>query len=100
MFRLAMVLIIAGLSFRLTAVPFHFYAPDVFQGVTTSSAAMLSFVPKVVGFTALLRLLPVCFGEAGFYGLDARRCGARRADGACHSDDVRRQSAWPCDKPV
>jgi NADH-quinone oxidoreductase subunit N len=66
MFRLAMVLIIAGLSFRLTAVPFHFYAPDVFQGVTSSSAAMLSFVPKVVGFTALLRLLPVCFGEAGF----------------------------------
>ena len=66
MFRLAMVLIIAGLSFRLTAVPFHFYAPDVFQGVTTSSAAMLSFVPKVVGFTALLRLLPVCFGSAGF----------------------------------
>ncbi len=66
MFRLAMVLIIAGLSFRITAVPFHFYAPDVFQGVTTSSAAMLSFVPKVVGFTALLRLLPICFGSAGF----------------------------------
>lgn len=66
MFRLAMVLIIAGLSFRLTAVPFHFYAPDVFQGVTPSSAAMLSFVPKVVGFTAMLRLLPVCFGVAGF----------------------------------
>lgn len=66
MFRLAMVLIIAGLSFRITAVPFHFYAPDVFQGVTTSSAAMLSFVPKVVGFTALLRLLPVCFGSANF----------------------------------
>ena len=61
-----MVLIIGGLSFRLTAVPFHFYAPDVFQGVTPSSAAMLSFVPKVVGFTALLRLLPVCFGEANF----------------------------------
>jgi NADH-quinone oxidoreductase subunit N len=66
MFRLAMVLIIAGLSFRITAVPFHFYAPDVFQGVTTSSAAMLSFVPKVVGFTALLRILPVCFGSANF----------------------------------
>lgn len=66
MFRLAMVLIIAGLSFRLSAVPFHFYAPDVFQGVTTSSAAMLSFVPKVVGFTALLRLLPVCFGSSDF----------------------------------
>lgn len=62
MFQIAMVLVVGGLSFRLTAVPFHFYAPDVFQGVTPSSAAMLSFVPKVVGFAALLRLLPVCAG--------------------------------------
>lgn len=62
LFKLAMVLVIAGLSFRLTAVPFHFYAPDVFQGVTPSSAAMLSFVPKVVGFAALLRVLPACMG--------------------------------------
>lgn len=68
MFRVAMVLIIGGLSFRLTAVPFHFYAPDVFQGVSSSSAAMLSFVPKIVGFAALLRLLPVCMGIIGFTG--------------------------------
>lgn len=66
MFRIAMALIIGGLSFRLTAVPFHFYAPDVFQGVSPSSAAMLSFIPKVVGFAALLRLLPVCVGISGF----------------------------------
>lgn len=51
------VMVIAGLGFRLTAVPFHFYAPDVFQGAPTSAAAMLSFVPKVAGFVALLRLL-------------------------------------------
>ncbi len=66
MFRVALAMIIAGLSFRLTAVPFHFYAPDVFQGVSPSSAAMLSFIPKVVGFAALLRLLPVCVGLTGF----------------------------------
>jgi NADH-quinone oxidoreductase subunit N len=66
MFRIAMALVIGGLSFRLTAVPFHFYAPDVFQGVAPSSAAMLSFIPKVVGFTALLRLLPVCVGSGSF----------------------------------
>lgn len=53
----ATVLLIAGLGFRLTAVPFHFYAPDVFQGAPTSAAAMLSFVPKIVGLVALLRLL-------------------------------------------
>lgn len=58
--QLALALLIAGLSFRVTAVPFHFYAPDVFQGVPASNAAMLSFVPKVVGFVALLRLIPLC----------------------------------------
>jgi NADH-quinone oxidoreductase subunit N len=54
--------LLAGLSFRITAVPFHFYAPDVFQGTSASNAALLSFVPKVVGFVALLRLLPLTVG--------------------------------------
>jgi NADH-quinone oxidoreductase subunit N len=47
------------LCFRIAAVPFHFYAPDVFRGTTPANAALLSFVPKVVGFVALLRLLPL-----------------------------------------
>lgn len=54
---LAIVAIVAGLCFRLTAVPFHFYAPDVFQGAPTTGAAMLAFVPKIAGFVALLRLI-------------------------------------------
>lgn len=53
----ALVLVVAGLGFRITAVPFHFYAPDVYQGTTTPAAAMLAFVPKVAGFAALLRVL-------------------------------------------
>lgn len=53
----AIVMIIAGLGFRLTAVPFHFYAPDVFQGAPTSAAAMLSFIPKIAGFVALMRVI-------------------------------------------
>ncbi len=57
--HLALVLLVAGLAFRITAVPFHFYAPDVFQGVPASNAALLSFIPKVVGFVALVRLLPL-----------------------------------------
>jgi NADH-quinone oxidoreductase subunit N len=57
--RVACLLLLAGLSFRVTAVPFHFYAPDVFQGVNASAAAMLSVVPKIVGFVALLRLVPL-----------------------------------------
>jgi NADH-quinone oxidoreductase subunit N len=56
---IAFALMLAGLCFRITAVPFHFYAPDVFQGTTASNAALLSYVPKVVGFIALVRLLPL-----------------------------------------
>jgi NADH-quinone oxidoreductase subunit N len=54
----ALTIVLAGLSFRIAAVPFHFYAPDVFQGVNSASAAMLSIVPKIAGFAALFRLLP------------------------------------------
>ena len=54
--QIAMLMIAAGLGFRITAVPFHFYAPDVFQGASTSGAAFLSYVPKVAGFLAALRV--------------------------------------------
>jgi NADH-quinone oxidoreductase subunit N len=53
----ALVMVVAGLGFRITAVPFHFYAPDVFQGTSTGNAALLAFVPKVAGFAALIRVL-------------------------------------------
>jgi NADH-quinone oxidoreductase subunit N len=53
----ALVMVVAGLGFRITAVPFHFYAPDVYQGTTTGMAALLAFVTKVAGFAALLRVL-------------------------------------------
>jgi NADH-quinone oxidoreductase subunit N len=54
---IALVMIVAALGFRITAVPFHFYAPDVYQGTTTPAAALLALIPKIVGFAALLRLL-------------------------------------------
>jgi NADH-quinone oxidoreductase subunit N len=53
----AVVMIVAGLGFRITAVPFHFYAPDVYQGTTTGLAALLALIPKIAGFVALLRTL-------------------------------------------
>lgn len=64
--------VIAGLGFRITAVPFHFYAPDVFQGTSTGGAAMLSFVPKIAGFVALLRVLVVPTADAAFWSFDER----------------------------
>ncbi len=54
--QIAMLTIAAGLGFRIAAVPFHFYAPDVFQGTSTSGAAFLSYIPKIAGFIAILRV--------------------------------------------
>jgi NADH-quinone oxidoreductase subunit N len=57
--RLAVVFLFAGLSFKIAAVPFHFYAADVYQGTSNSNAALLSVAPKLAGFIALIRLVVV-----------------------------------------
>jgi NADH-quinone oxidoreductase subunit N len=59
---IAVVFIMAGLGFRVAAVPFHFYAPDVYQGSPTVIAAMLAWVPKGIGFVALIRVLTAVLG--------------------------------------
>ena len=63
--KVAMVLIAAGLCFRITAVPFHFYAPDVYQGTIQANAALLSAVPKAAGLLALVRLIVLGMPEMG-----------------------------------
>jgi len=55
--KVATVLILAGLGFKIAAVPFHFYAPDVYQGTSHANAALLSVIPKAAGFVALLRVV-------------------------------------------
>ncbi|QEH33754.1 NADH-quinone oxidoreductase subunit N [Aquisphaera giovannonii] len=62
---IAVVFVVAGLSFRVAAVPFHFYAPDVYQGSPTVIAALLSWVPKGVGFVAMVRVLTSVFAVKG-----------------------------------
>ncbi|MGD0460967.1 MAG: NADH-quinone oxidoreductase subunit N [Tepidisphaeraceae bacterium] len=54
---LAVVLLIAGFAFKMAVVPLHFYAGDVYQGAATPVTALLSFVPKITGFVALLKVL-------------------------------------------
>ena len=61
---LAAVLLITGLSFKLAAVPLHFYAADVYQGAATPVTAFLSFVPKASGLVALIKVLDVLGGRA------------------------------------
>ena len=57
--KVAFVLILAGLGFKITAVPFHFYAPDVYQGTTYPNGAFLSVLPKAAGMIALVRVVVV-----------------------------------------
>ncbi len=64
----SIALIIAGLSFRVTAVPFHFYAPDVFQGSPAFAAGMLSLLPKIVGFATLIRIFGLSVADDSFNG--------------------------------
>ena len=73
--EIAFALLLAGLCFRITAVPFHFYAPDVFQGTTAANAALLSFIPKIVGFVALMRLIPLTGATERLAALGARSLG-------------------------
>ncbi|ADB15416.1 proton-translocating NADH-quinone oxidoreductase, chain N [Pirellula staleyi DSM 6068] len=54
---LALVLILAGLGFKLAAAPFQFYAPDVYQGTTNANAGLLAVAPKVAGIIGLVRLV-------------------------------------------
>ena len=53
----AFVLVLIGYGFEITLVPFHVWAPDVYDGATAPVSGFLSVAPKIAGFAALLRLL-------------------------------------------
>ena len=53
-------LLMVGLAFKVAAVPFHFWTPDVYQGAPTPSTSFMASVGKFAAFAALLRV----FGEA------------------------------------
>ena len=51
----ATLLIVAGFGFKIAAVPFHFWCPDVYQGAATPVTALLSVAPKAAGFGIVVR---------------------------------------------
>ena len=53
----AMVFILVGLAFKISAVPFHMWTPDVYEGSPTSITSFFSVVPKVVGLAVLIRFM-------------------------------------------
>ena len=52
-----LVFLLAGLAFKISAVPFHMWTPDVYQGAPTIVTAFFAIVPKVAAITLLIRVL-------------------------------------------
>ncbi len=52
---LIVIMILVGLGFKIAAVPFHFWCPDVYMGAPTPVTAFLSVGPKIAGFAAFVR---------------------------------------------
>lgn len=59
MLAFALVFILAGVGFKLAAVPFHMWAPDVYQGAPTSVTLFLSTAPKIAALGMAFRLLTI-----------------------------------------
>ncbi len=57
----ALVLILVGFGFKISTVPLHFWAPDVYEGAPTPIAGFLSTASKAAGFAVLLRVLITAF---------------------------------------
>jgi NADH-quinone oxidoreductase subunit N len=55
------VFILVGLSFKISAVPFHMWAPDVYEGSPTSVTLFFTMVPKIAALTVFVRFLYVPF---------------------------------------
>ena len=55
--KFALVFIVIGLAFKLGAVPFHMWVPDVYQGAPTAITLFISTAPKIAAFAMLMRLL-------------------------------------------
>lgn len=58
---MAIVFVLVGFGFKVSAVPFHQWAPDTYEGAPTPVTAFLAVASKTAGFVALTTLLFVCF---------------------------------------
>jgi NADH-quinone oxidoreductase subunit N len=61
-FLIAVVLVFAGMAYKIAAAPFQFWCPDVYEGAPTSVAAFLAVASKGAGFAAILRFVGAATG--------------------------------------
>ena len=59
----AMVFVLVGLAFKVSAVPFHMWTPDVYEGAPTSITSYFAVVPKVAGLAVLIKFMFIPFSN-------------------------------------
>lgn len=62
-FYVGVIFMLLAMCFKVSAAPFHFWAPDVYEGAPTLITALMSTVVKTAAFAAILRLFMIGFGE-------------------------------------
>jgi NADH-quinone oxidoreductase subunit N len=62
-FYAGVLMMLAGLAFKISAVPFHFWAPDVYEGSPTAITALMSTVVKIAAIAAFYRIFSICFSS-------------------------------------
>ena len=60
-----LVFVVAGIAFKLGAVPFHMWIPDVYQGAATPTTLFIGAAPKIAAFAFVMRLLAQALGGMG-----------------------------------
>jgi NADH-quinone oxidoreductase subunit N len=60
-----MVFLLAGIAFKISAVPFHMWTPDVYDGAPTPVTAFFATAPKIAAMALLVRVVTVSFGSIG-----------------------------------
>ena len=63
MLVIAMVLVLVGLIFKVSAVPFHMWTPDAYEGAPTPATTFMAAVIKAGAFAMLMRVMLTCFGD-------------------------------------
>lgn len=68
---LILVMVLVGFGYKIAAVPFHFWTPDVYEGAPAPITAFLSVAPKAAGFAIIIRFFNVVFSGDGNPNLQA-----------------------------
>ena len=96
---IALVMVFAGFAYKIAAVPFHMWCPDVYQGAPTPVTALLSVGPKAAGFAVLIRFFTTVVGTAevpwpALFGLAAAATMTLGNLAAIRQDNVKRLLAY------